>query len=187
YRGPATFYGGALEGGNCMMKGYQLPPGVSGAAIGGNNWKNSANCGACAEVRGNGKKVIVMFVDQCPECGDGLDFFPDGFKQLADPSVGKFTVEWNFVECPVQGPLKITDKEGTNEYYVAMQAQNGKEPTESLELSSDGGKTYKPAQRDSTNHFILNGGPVGAQLVDVKATSKSGKVSVVKGVPISGG
>ncbi|KAK7613448.1 rare lipoprotein A [Phyllosticta paracitricarpa] len=168
-----------------MMKGYQLPPGVSGAAIGGNNWDNSANCGTCAEVRGNGKKVVVMFVDQCSECGDGLDFFPDGFKQLADPSVGKFTVEWNFVKCPVQGPIKISDKEGTNENYVAMQVQNAKEGTQSLELSSDKGKSYKPAQRDSTNHFTLNGSPVGTQAVDVKVTSKSGKVVVVPDVPVS--
>ncbi|KAK8254861.1 RlpA-like double-psi beta-barrel-protein domain-containing protein-containing protein [Phyllosticta capitalensis] len=169
-----------------MMQGYSLPPGVYGAAIGGNNWENSGNCGACGEIKGpGGKSVTVMFVDKCPECGDGVDLFPDAFKQLNDPSVGRFTVTWSFVTCPVQGPIKIKDKEGTNEYYVSMQVQNGKEATQSLEISADGGKTYKMGQREDSNHFVFNG-QVGAQNVDVRVTSKSGKKVVVPGVPVSG-
>lgn len=61
--GKASFYGGNLSGGNCMLTSYTLPAGVFGTAIAGPNYEGSAMCGVCINVKGpNGSmKVMVSF------------------------------------------------------------------------------------------------------------------------------
>ena len=67
--GQATYYGGNLQGGNCMFTTLaSLPAGIYGTASA--NWDNSAHCGACVRVKGpNGASITAMIVDQCPGCG----------------------------------------------------------------------------------------------------------------------
>ena len=59
--GKASFYGGNLDGGNCLLTGYSLPSGVFGTALSGARWASAAQCGACVSVTGpNGKTIKAM-------------------------------------------------------------------------------------------------------------------------------
>jgi hypothetical protein len=59
--GEATFYGGNLAGGACLLSTYALPSGVFGTSLSGSNWDDSGNCGACVSVTGpDGNSITAM-------------------------------------------------------------------------------------------------------------------------------
>lgn len=55
----ATWYGGNLNGGNCLFSGYTLPSSVLGTALSYTNY--NGNCGTCLNVKGpKGTTIKVM-------------------------------------------------------------------------------------------------------------------------------
>lgn len=59
--GSASFYGGNIDGGNCLLTGYTLPTGIGGTAYSGQVWNSAAMCGGCLSVTAsNGVSVKVM-------------------------------------------------------------------------------------------------------------------------------
>ena len=59
--GKASFYGGNLDGGNCLLTGYSLPSEIFGTALSGARWNSAAQCGACVSVTGpNGNTIKAM-------------------------------------------------------------------------------------------------------------------------------
>ncbi|KAH7386550.1 RlpA-like double-psi beta-barrel-protein domain-containing protein-containing protein [Cadophora sp. MPI-SDFR-AT-0126] len=186
--GEATFYGGNVAGGMCSFSTYTLPAGVFGTALSDSNWDNSANCGACVSVTGpNGNAVTAMIVDQCPGCGTNhLDLFPDAFAALADPSKGIIPITWDYVDCPITTPLAVHNKEGVSANWFSMQVVNANKEVSSLEVSTDGGSTWKSTTRKEYN-FFENSSGFGTTTVDVKATSVDGDVVTVKDVNVVAG
>ena len=75
-----------------------IPAGVYGTALSTVNWDDTAHCGQKMKVTGpNGATIDAMVVDRCMGCLDhGLDLFQDAFAQLADPSVGRINVHWDW-------------------------------------------------------------------------------------------
>lgn len=185
--GAATFYGGNVQGGTCSFSGYVLPPGIRGTALSSANWESAANCGACVNVRGpNGETIKAMIVDQCPSCAKNqLDLFQRAFTQLADESAGRVGIDWEFVPCGVPGPIKLKNKEGTSRYWFSMQVLNSNFAIKKLQVSTNGGKTWKKTKRAQYNYFERSSG-FGTDVVDVKVTSISGKSIVVRNVKVSG-
>ncbi|CAG8971270.1 hypothetical protein HYALB_00001436 [Hymenoscyphus albidus] len=186
--GEATFYGGNVQGGTCSFSTYTIPSSLYGAALSDSNWDNSANCGACISVTGpSGNAVTAMIVDQCPGCGTNhLDLFPTGFSALADPSKGIIPVSWSYVDCPITGPLQLHNKEGVSANWFSMQVVNANKAVKSLEVSTDGGSTWKSTSRQTYN-FFENSAGFGTTTVDVKVTSSSGETVVVKNIVVSPG
>lgn len=184
--GQATFYGGNTSGGMCSFTGYTIPSSLYGTAISDSNWSGAGICGTCVSVTGPaGNKVTAMVVDQCPGCGSNhLDLFPDAFNKLSDPSVGVIPVSWNVVPCGITTPIVLKNKEGTSAHWFSMQVQNANIGVKSLEVSTDGGNTWKQTQRQPYNYFENSAG-FGTQSVDVKVTSTSGQSIIVKGVSIA--
>jgi len=47
-----------------------------------------------------GKTIQVQLTDRCGGCADGdLDFSPNAFNQLADPSVGRISgISWEIID-----------------------------------------------------------------------------------------
>jgi expansin (peptidoglycan-binding protein) len=185
-RGEATFYGGNLGGGMCSFTGYTIPSGIFGTALSDSNWSNSANCGACVSVTGpKGNKITAMVVDQCPGCGSNhLDLFENAFEKLAAKQAGVINVSWDIVPCGITSPLVLKNKEGTSPYWFSMQVMNSNVPVSKLEVSTDGGKSWKATTRKEYNYFENPSG-FGTQSVDVKVTSSSGSSIVVKNVSIA--
>ncbi|RBQ65963.1 hypothetical protein FVER14953_11600 [Fusarium verticillioides] len=184
--GSSTFYGGNLAGGNCMFSTYTLPSGILGTAFSGQKWDNAANCGACIEVTGPSGTIKAMIVDKCPECDPGhLDLFPDAFKAVGGTD-GIVKTSYKFVECGITTPLVLHNKEGTSANWFSIQVVNANEPVKSVQVSTDGGSTWKRTERKDYN-FFENPAGFGKTSVDVKVTSSTGKSVVVKNVGVTAG
>ncbi|KAF4343446.1 Expansin 2 [Fusarium beomiforme] len=184
--GSSTFYGGNLAGGNCMFSTYTLPSGILGTAFSGQKWDTAANCGACIEVTGPSGTIKAMIVDKCPECDPGhLDLFPDAFKAVGGTD-GIVKTSYKFVECGITTPLVLHNKEGTSANWFSIQVVNANEPVKSVQVSTDGGSTWKSTERKDYN-FFENPAGFGKTSVDVKVTSSTGKTVVVKNVGVTAG
>ncbi|CAI7671260.1 unnamed protein product [Penicillium viridicatum] len=186
--GKATFYGGNVSGGTCSFSGYTLPSHLFGAALSLQRWDDAAECGACVSVTGpKGNSIKAMIVDQCPECeSNHLDLFQDAFAELSDISAGIIQTTWSYVSCDLDGPLKLKNKEGTSAYWFSMQVVNANEAVTALEVSTDGGSSWKSTTRTYYNFFENTAG-FGTSTVDVRITGASGKTVVVKDVGVSSG
>lgn len=187
-RGEATFYGGNLDGGMCSFTGYTLPSGLFGTALTDSDWDSANACGTCVSVTGpSGNKITAMVVDQCPGCGPHhVDLFPDAFKKLADPSKGIIPVSWEVVPCGITTPIVLKNKSGTSAHWFSMQVMNSNVQVTSLDVSTDGGKTWKGTKRQPYN-FFENSAGFGTDSVDVKITSSGGQSIIIKGVSVAAG
>lgn len=129
---------------------------------------------------------ILQIVDECPGCGTNhLDLFPTAFSSLADPSKGVIDITWDYVPCPVTGPLEIHMKSGVSAYWFSAQVVNGHRRTHSLDVSIDQGKTWKTTTRQTYNFFEISSG-AGASTAWVRATSHTETQVIVKNVPMTG-
>ncbi|RSM04029.1 hypothetical protein CDV31_010219 [Fusarium ambrosium] len=183
-KGTSTHYGGNLNGGTCSFVSYSLPSGIYGTAFSGSNWNLAANCGACIEVTGpNGKKIKTMIVDKCPECDKGhLDLFQNTFDAVGG-SNGLVSTSYKWVTCDITTPLVLRNKEGTSQWWFSMQVRNSNVPVKSLEVSTDGGKSWKGTTRRDYN-FFENPSGFGTQTVDVRVTGSTGATIIVKNVSV---
>ncbi|KGO68972.1 Barwin-related endoglucanase [Penicillium italicum] len=188
FPGEATFYGGNIAGGTCSFSGYTLPSNLFGTALSLQRWDDAASCGACVSVTGpKGNSIKAMIVDQCPECeSNHLDLFQDAFAELSDISAGVIKTTWSYVSCDLDGPLQLKNKEGTSAYWFAMQVVNANEVVTALDVSTDGGSSWKSTTRSSYN-FFENSAGFGTSTVDVRITGASGNTVIVKDVGVSSG
>ncbi|KAK0936889.1 hypothetical protein LTR29_011568 [Friedmanniomyces endolithicus] len=183
--GQATFYGGNVHGGTCSFSTYTLPSGLYGTALSDSNWNDAGNCGGCVAVNYGGKTITAMIVDECPGCGTNhLDLFPTAFSALASPSAGVIDVTWDYVPCPVTGPLQIHMKSGVSEYWFSAQVVNAHRRTSKMEVSTNQGASWTTATRMTYNFFEISSG-VGANSAWVRVTSQTGTTVVVKNVPMT--
>jgi expansin (peptidoglycan-binding protein) len=187
-RGDATFYGGNTSGGKCSFAGYTLPSGLFGTAVSDSNWSTAAACGQCVSVTGpSGNTITAMVTDQCPGCGPNhLDLYSDAFAKLADPSKGVIPVSWSYVPCGITSPLTLKMKSGSSKYWFSMQVLNANVGVTKLEVSVDGGKSWKGTARQEYNYFE-NASGFGSESVDVRVTGVNGKTVIVKGANVASG
>ncbi|KAF2637714.1 barwin-like endoglucanase [Massarina eburnea CBS 473.64] len=182
--GTATFYGGNLSGGTCSFTDYTIPSGLYGTAFGG-NWDASA-CGQCVSVTGpNGNTIKAMVVDQCPECdASHLDLFENAFTQIGDKSAGTIDISYSVVPCGISSPLVLKMKSGSSQYFFSMQVVNSNVAISKLEISTDGGSSWKSTTRQTYNFFEISSGS-GSDTVDVRVTSVGGKTITVNSVSVA--
>lgn len=116
----------------------------------------------------------MRIVDLCPECKSGdLDLSPQAFEQIATLEQGRVPISWTFVSCNVSGPVKYRYKDGTNQWWTAVQVLNHALPIKSLEWSADG-TNFKAAVRQDYNYFLDAAG-FGANAVTVRITASDGQ------------
>ena len=77
-------------------------------------------------------------------------------------------------------------KDGASQYWFSAMVQNANDRTQTLEVSTDNGATWKPTQRQSYNYFQLSGG-TGSATCSIRVTSVSGKQVVVNNVQVASG
>lgn len=167
--GVATFYG-ATGDGACGFG--PSPNALNVAAMDAPEWNGSAVCGECVTITGPNGKVTVRIVDQCPECEPGhLDLSAQAFAQIADPSAGKVPITWEVVTCNVSGPVQYAIKDGSSQYWTAIQVRNSKLPIAKLEWLDKG--TWTDVMRADYDYFVVSGG-VGPSSYQVRITSSTG-------------
>lgn len=67
-----------------------------------------------------------------------------------------------------------------------MQVVNSNVPVKSLEVSTDGAKTWQPTVREDYN-FFQNASGFGVDVVDIRITGVTGETIVINNVSSNGG
>jgi expansin len=173
-QGIATYYDFADGSGNC---GFDPTPGdLDVAAVNQAQYDTAALCGGCATVNGPNGSVTVRLVDRCPECQPGhLDLSPEAFQQIADLAAGRVDITWTLVPCSVSGPVQYHFKDGSNQWWTAVQVRNHRLPITSFEV--DKGSGWQPVQRLEYNYFVDETG-FGAVATRARITAVDGQALV---------
>jgi len=168
--GIATWYD-ATGAGHC---GYDASPqDMDVAAMNAPEFNNSAVCGACAEVEGPQGTVRVRIVDSCPECNAGhLDLSKQAFAKISPIEAGRVTTRWRLVTCALQGPVRYRIKEGSSQWWAAIQVRNHLLPIQKLEWMKNG--AWAEVKREPYNYFVEPSG-MGPGSVRIRITATDGQ------------
>jgi expansin (peptidoglycan-binding protein) len=169
--GEGTYY--AADGsGNCMFD--KSPGDLDVAAMNAVQYAGAATCGQCVRVTGPKGEVTVRIVDQCPGCKKGdLDLSPQAFDKIGEHSAGRIPISWSAVPCAVSGNVAYRYKEGSSQYWTAIQVRNHRLPITRLELRK--GDAWMTVPREPYNYFVAAGG-AGPGMVGVRITAVDGQV-----------
>lgn len=173
-QGIATYYDFADGSGACMFEA--TPNDLDVAALNAEQYGQAAYCGACAQVEGPDGSVTVRLVDLCPECQTGhLDLSPSAFEKIAPLSAGRVDIAWRLVSCAVSGPVAYHYKDGSNQWWTAVQVRNHRLPIVRFEV--DKGDGFVQLLRTDYNYFLDEAG-FGPDGVQVRITATDGQVLV---------
>ncbi len=169
HSGEATFYTFASGGGACLFD--PTPNNLMVGAMNGVDYANSQVCGECVSLTGPNGTIVIRIVDLCPECPQGdIDLSPLAFSMIADTSLGRVPITWRVIQCEVTGPIQYHFKDGSNQWWTAVQIRNHRHPILSLEYLTSGG-TYQSVQRLMYNYFVepagMGPGPYTFRVTDI--------------------
>jgi expansin (peptidoglycan-binding protein) len=178
--GEATYY--AADGsGNCSFDAS--PEDLNVAALNTEDYAGSAMCGACVWVKGPEGRVTVRIVDRCPGCAKGdIDLSESAFAAIAPLSAGRVAVRWGLTACDVSGGMSYRFKDGSSQWWTALQVRNHRFPVSKLEVRGGDG-TYRAIPRADYNYFVAGDG-LGAGPYDLRITDSLGSVVEEQGVQL---
>jgi expansin len=166
--GEGTYYGANGQGA-CGFAADDSEP-LLVAAMNLPDWNGSRVCGMCAEVTGPLGTVTVRVVDQCPECDSGdLDLSPEAFDLIAERAAGRVPISWTEVPCPTRGPLVFHFKDGSHQWWTAIQIREHRHRIASLAYRDAAG-TWRDLERLGYNYFVVENlgvGPFALKVTDV--------------------
>jgi expansin (peptidoglycan-binding protein) len=181
--GKATYYD-ADGSGNCSFPAS--PQDLMVAALNTPDYNGSQSCGACVKVKGPSGTVTVRIVDRCPECNQGhIDLSKEAFAKIAAIKLGVVQVTWQFVPCPVQGPIRYQFKSGSNQWWTAIQIRNHRYPIKKLEGQIGG--SFKTLPREMYNYFVASNPGMGPGPYTFRVTDVLGHVLTDTGIPLKVG
>lgn len=182
HTGEATYY--AADGsGNCSF-----PAGPADfpmvAAMNAADYAASAACGACVQIDGPDGQIVVRIVDQCPECPQGdIDLAEAAFPMIAEPVLGRVPITWRYVSCATTGPIVYHFKDGSNEWWTAVQVRNHRNAIAKFEVMDAMGQ-WASVPRVDYNYFLRDSG-MGPGPYSFRVTDVSGHVLEDSGVPLT--
>lgn len=178
-QGEGTFYD-ATGAGNCSFPA--TPNDLMVGAMNQTDYAGSAACGTCAQVDGPQGSVLVRIVDRCPECKPGdIDLSPQAFEKLAPLEKGRIPISWRYTPCPVQGPVVYHFKDGSNQWWTAVQVRNHRNPIASFAYKAADG-SFKDVQRLDYNFFVATEG-MGPGPYTFRVTDTLGNVIEDSNIP----
>jgi expansin (peptidoglycan-binding protein) len=133
----------------------------------------AAMAGAYLEVKGAKGSTIVYVTDLYPEGAAGaLDLCPTSFAKIGEMSAGKINIQWHVVKAPITGNFSYRIKEGSSQWWAAIQVRNHKYPVLKMEYYSNG--KWIAMEKMQWNHFV--GTNMGTSPLNVRITDIRGKV-----------
>ncbi len=178
HTGEGTYYATVDTNGHCS---FGNGTSTLFGAMNHTDYENSAACGMCARITGPNGSVKVKITNECPECAPGdIDLSQDAFTKLAPLSKGRIPISWVYERCDTTGPLVYHYKDGTHQYWNAVQIRNSKTGIAKLEAQVNGQFISLP--RESYNYFIANSG-LGPGPYTFRITDVYGAVITESGVP----
>ena len=169
HTGIATYYD-ATGAGACLFD--PSPQDLNVAAMNAEEYNTAAWCGAYVRVVGPKGNVTVRIVDLCPECKAGhLDLSRQAFAQIADLPLGRVPITWQLISPALSGPIAYHFKDGSNQWWTAVQVRNHRNPIARLEYRTSGGLWVTVARTDY-NYFVqtnpgMGPGPYMFRVTDV--------------------
>jgi expansin (peptidoglycan-binding protein) len=178
--GEATYYDFADGSGNCSFPA--TPDELMVGAMNAVDYAASAVCGSCVRIDGPDGSVDVRIVDQCPECPQGdIDLSPQAFAEIAAIEQGRVDIEWTYIPCPVDGPIAYHFKDGSNQWWTAVQIRNHRHAIASFDVLA--GDTWVAVPRVDYNYFVKDDG-MGEGPLSFRVTDVAGNVLEDSGIPL---
>jgi expansin (peptidoglycan-binding protein) len=183
FTGEGTYY--AADGtGACSFDAHTGSDELLIAAMNAPQWAGSGVCGMCARVTGPMGEVTVRIVDLCPECAMGdLDLSPQAFDHIAERALGRVPITWREVPCDVTGPIEWRIKEGSNQWWTAVQVREHRHRIASVAIRGDDG-TWRDVPRLDYNFFVDTAG-FGPGPFTLRATDVHGNVLEDTGITLT--
>lgn len=193
HTGQATYYFGADGSGNCAFD--PIPGDLMVAAISYLEYSDpqpAAYCGAYAEVTGPKGTAMVRIVDNCPDVPDNpsnpstgcgywhLDLSPEAFAKVADISAGRVPISWRIISPDLSGPIVYHFKDGSNQWWTAVQIRNHRNPITKLEYKNSKGQ-WVNVERLDYNYFVAPSG-MGPGPYTFRVTDSYGNMLVDSGI-----
>ena len=124
----------------------------------------------------------IRIVDRCPECQPGdIDLSPLAFSMIADTALGRVRISWHLRPCDVTGPISYHFKDGSSQWWTAVQIRNHRNPIAKFEYQVSPG-LFLAVNRVSYNYFVQAGG-MGPGPYTFRVTDIFGNVITDSGIP----
>lgn len=174
HTGYATYTGSGYSGGAVLLD--PIPPTMEITALNPTDMNyggvKAALAGAYLEVEGPKGKTTVYVTDLYPEGAPGaLDLSPNAFAKIGNIPDGKINIKWKVVKAPIQGNFSYRIKEGSSQWWAAIQVRNHKYPVMKLEYLKDG--SWINLEKMDYNHFV--GTQLGTKPLQVRITDIQGR------------
>ncbi len=184
--GKATYYA-ADGGGNCS---FDASPGnLMVAAMNQTDYYlgiGSWLCGAYVQIDGPQGSVVVRIVDRCPECPAGnIDMSKEAFAKIANVVDGIVPISWHIVSPALSGPIVYQFKDGSSQWWTAVQIRNHRNPIYKLEYRTGAGM-FKEAPRQEYNYFVESSGMAPGPYT-FRVTDIYGHTLTDSGIPLTVG
>ena len=168
--GIATYYD-ATGDGSCS---FGTSSDLDVAAFNFPEFAESASCGSCIAISGPKGAVTIRIVDSCPGCKEHhIDLSESAFAKIADLKAGRVPITYQTVACKVRGNLSYQFKDGSHEYWTAIQIRNHTLPIAKVEAKKAG--VYKEMSRSDYNYFIDDSG-IKDDPIALRITAADGQV-----------
>jgi expansin (peptidoglycan-binding protein) len=179
HSGIATYYD-ATGAGACSFD--PSPGDLMVAAMNNDEYDNAAYCGAYVQVSGPKGTVTVRIVDLCPECHTGhLDLSREAFAAIADLPQGVVSITWRVVSPDIAGPIAYHFKEGSNQWWTAVQIRNHRNPIAKFEYWN--GSQWVTVPRVSYNFFVQTNPGMGVGPYTFRVTDMYSNTLMDSGIP----
>ena len=179
HEGVASYYD-ADGGGSCMFG--PSPDDLMVAAMNEPDFGNADYCGAHVQVSGPEGTVNVRIVDMCPGCRVGLlDLSPQAFDKIGELHLGRVPITWKVISPDVSGPIAYHFKDGSNQWWTAVQIRNHRNPIAKFEFLDENGQ-WVSVGRSHYNYFIQTHPGMGTGPYTFRVTDSYGNVLVDSGI-----
>lgn len=179
HQGIATYYD-ATGAGACMFD--PSPNDLMVAAMNAEEYDQAAYCGAYLRVSGAKGTITVRIVDLCPECKAGhLDLSREAFALIDEVYLGRVPITWQVVSPDLNGPISYHFKDGSNQWWTAVQVRNHRNPIARLEYFN--GSQWVSVPRTAYNYFVQTDPGMGLGPYSFRVTDSYGNALVDSGIP----
>lgn len=170
--GIATYYD-ATGDGSCS---FGTSSDLDVAAFDFPDFAKSASCGTCIAVNGPKGAVTIRIVDSCPGCDNHhLDLSESAFAKIADKKDGRVPITYETVACKVSGSMSYQFKDGSHEFWTAIQIRNHRLPVTKVEAKKNG--AWEELKRTDYNYFLDDQG-IKDDPIAIRITAADGQVVI---------
>jgi expansin (peptidoglycan-binding protein) len=180
HQGIATYYN-ATGDGACMFG--PSPDDLMVAAMNAEEYNNATVCGEYVYIIGHKGAITVRIVDLCPECKAGhLDLSREAFALIADLYLGRVDISWQIISPEMDGPISYHFKDGSNQWWTAVQIRNHRNPIAQLAYLN-GDNQWINVPRTSYNYFVQTNPGMGPGPYTFRVTDSYGNVLIDSDIP----